>query len=190
MNVLGIAGSLRQRSFNRLLLHAAVTCAPARMKVRVHDDLAAIPSFNEDLEDATGGGPASVRELRRLVLEADGLLIATPEYNHSIPGVLKNAIDWLSRASPHSVLEGKPVAVIGASAGSWGTRLAQGALRLVLYATESPVLPAPALFVRDAASAFDASGRLVHPRTEEQLRALLAAFADWIPLVSRSPART
>ena len=159
-------------------------CAPPGMRVDVYRSLAEIPSFSEDVEAETGGGPESVQTLRRRVRQADGLVIATPEYNPSLPGVLKNAIDWLSRPDANHVLRGKPVAITGVSGGPWGTRLAQAALRQILYATESTVLPAPALFLREAERLVDESGRLADPRTEERLRALLAAFASWIPLVS------
>jgi chromate reductase len=182
--VLALCGSLRRRSYNRAMLVAAGECAPAGMAVELYDALAAVPLFDEDLEGATGGGPEAVRRLRASVAAADGLLIATPEYNQSIPGVLKNAIDWLSRPGPEEVLVGKAVAVIGASGGPWGTRLAQTALRGVLYATESRVLPAPALFVREAAGLMDDAGRLVHARTRERLAALLAAFGVWIAAVA------
>jgi chromate reductase len=183
--VLAIAGSLRRGSFNRRLLEAAAGVAPADISVRVHSGLGSVPLFDEDLELATaaGGGPPPVRDLRQQVAEADGLLIATPEYNQSIPGVLKNAIDWLSRPLPGEVLAGKPVAVIGASGGSWGTRLAQSALRHTLNATESLVMPSPALFVRTAASLFDGEGRLVDRPTRERLAAVMAAFSAWIDRV-------
>src|SRR5207237_7270834 len=139
--VLAIPGSLRRHSFNRLLLRAATECAPADVEVELYDELATIPLFNEDLEQATPGGPPAVQHLRELVTSADGLLIATPEYNQCLPGVLKNVIDWLSRPAPNEVLVDKPIAVIGASSGRWGTRLAQSTLRHVLVATEALVLP-------------------------------------------------
>jgi len=182
-HVLGIAGSLRQGSYNRRLLHAAARCAPAGLELTVYDDLASIPPFDEDLETASEGGPASVRRLREHARSAQGLLIATPEYNWSIPGVLKNALDWLSRPAPDEVLAGKPVAVIGATGGSWGTRLAQAALRQVLTATEAAVLPAPALFIRDAGRLFPPGGELTDAPTIERLRAVLDAFAKWIELL-------
>jgi len=177
-NILSIAGSLRCMSFNRLLLDAAAQDAPAGLKI-VQYEISSIPLFNEDLEQQAGG-PESVQRLRLAAAESDGLLIATPEYNWSIPGVLKNAIDWLSRASPEEVLAGKPVAIVGASSGPWGTRLAQAALRQVLTSTESLILPSPALFVRNAASAFDDSGRLTDQKVRAQLSALLGAFEEWI----------
>lgn len=179
-SVLAIPGSLRRGSFNRLLLAAAVESAPAGMSIRVHEGLASIPLFNEDLEQTASGGGDVVRRLRREIAAADGLLIATPEYNQSLPGVLKNAIDWLSRPAPDEVLAGKPIAVIGASSGRWGTRLAQSALRQVLNATESLVMPRPAMYVREAKGLFDADGRLSDQPTREVLEAVLAAFASWI----------
>ena len=147
------------------------------MTVTVYDDLASVPLFDEDREAA--GELEPVRRFRRAVAAADGLLIASPEYNQSVPGVLKNAIDWLSRP-PEEVLAGKPVAVIGATPGPWGTRLAQKELRHVLTATGSFVLPAPAIYIRGAASLFDENGRLTDPATRERLGRLLAAFAEWI----------
>jgi len=137
MVILAIPGSLRRRSFNRMLLEAAVECAPEGMNIAIAG-LEGIPVFSEDLEAA--GEPEAVVVLRGRVERAEGLLIATPEYNQSIPGGLKNAIDWLSRRE--EVLVRKPVCIVGATAGPWGTRLAQAALRQVLGATESLVMPA------------------------------------------------
>lgn len=177
--ILGLAGSLRRGSFNRRLIETAAELAPPALEVHVYTGLASIPLFDEDLEAATGGGPEAVRRLRREVAAADGLLIATPEYNQSLPGVLKNLLDWLSRVAPDEVLAGKPVAVIGATAGRWGTRLAQNALRQVLYATGSLVLPAPNLYAASAEHLFNEE-RLADPATRDQLAAVLAAFAGWI----------
>lgn len=183
-HVLAICGSLRKRSFNRALLVAASENAPQGMTIEIVETLGTIPLFDEDLEQATGGGTHSVRLLRERVAKADGVLIGTPEYNQSVPGVLKNAIDWLSRPAPDEVLSGKPVAIIGATGGPWGTRLSQTTLRQVLYATGSPVLPMPALFVREAAKLIDDSGRLTDSRTLDQLRSLLNSFQRWITLIT------
>ncbi len=183
--ILAIAGSLRLGSWNRRLLKAAAACAPAGIVISVYDDLASIPMFNEDLEQETNGGPDAVRQLRLDVAFADGLLIATPEYNQSIPGVLKNAIDWLSRAAPDEVLAGKPVAIVGASGGRWGTRLAQHALRQTLIATESLIMPTPALFIRDVNGMFDDAGRLSDMPTRDSLQAVLDSLANWIDVVAR-----
>jgi len=126
-----------------------------------------------------------VHRLRREVAAADGLLIATPEYNQSIPGVLKNTLDWLSRESPVELLAGKPVAVVGATAGRWGTRLAQSVVRQVLAATGARAMSAPQLYAAGAAALFDDEGRLTDAATRRQLAAVLAAFAEWIDMVGK-----
>ena len=180
MTVLAIPGSLRRASYNRALLRAAKDLAPPQMSVVVYEELGSIPLFDEDVEAETGGGPESVRRLRDRIEAADGLLISTPEYNHSVPGVLKNAIDWLSRPAPREVLAGKCVAIIGASGGPWGTRLAQSALRQILYATECIALPRPALFIRTAGALFDETGQLTDATTRERLASFVAAFAAWM----------
>jgi chromate reductase, NAD(P)H dehydrogenase (quinone) len=187
LKVLAIAGSIRTGSLNRRLLEAAAELAPAGMSLSIAD-LELIPLFSEDLEHAGAPGFDAVQRLRAEVAQADGVLIATPEYNQSIPGVLKNAIDWLSRPLPEEVLAGKPVAVIGASAGRWGMRLAQAATRQVLYATESLVLPRPALYLREATALFDAQGGLMDATTRESLAELLRAFARWIELLPETRA--
>lgn len=171
---------MRHGSWNRRLLEAAVAIAPADMTISVYGELASIPMFNEDLEQEADGGPDAVRQLRLDVASADGLLIATPEYNQSIPGVLKNTIDWLSRAAANEVLAGKPVAIMGASGGRWGTRLAQHALRQTLVATESLVMPTPALFICDADDLFDDSGGLNDMLARDSLHAFLTSLASWI----------
>lgn len=174
-HLLAIAGSLRRDSFNRRLLEAASHCAPPGVNVRIYAALGRVPLFNEDDEAAAfAAGP--VRELTDSVAAASGLLIATPEYNHSLPGVLKNALDWLSRPLAREVLREKPVAVIGASAGSWGTRLAQAALRQVLFATESRVLAGPALYLARADAAFDGDGCLTHAGVCAALRQILESL--------------
>jgi NAD(P)H-dependent FMN reductase len=186
LRFLAIAGSVRAGSYNRRLLAAAAALAPEGIAVDVHDELAALPFFDEDLEGATAGGPPAVRALRDAVRRADGLVIATPEYNHSIPGVLKNGLDWLSRPGPDEVLAGKPVAILGATVGRWGTRLAQSQLRQVLAACEALVLPAPSVFIADAPRVFDADGRLRDASTIAAIRALLVALARWCGEIRRS----
>ena len=140
MIVLGIAGSLRQRSYNRGLIRAAVAVAPAGVTVRILD-LAEVPLYNQDVEDA--GEPRSVVTLKGEIGAADALLIATPEYNHGIPGVLKNAIDWASRPRRTSPLLDKPVAVMGASPGRGSTARAQAQLRDAFVFTGACVMPLP-----------------------------------------------
>lgn len=176
LTVLTVPGSLRQGSYNRSLLSAATTVAPATLQLR-QADLHDVPLFDEDREDVDQGGPV-VQQLRRQVGGADALLVATPEYNQSIPGVLKNAIDWLSRPTPQRVLDGKPVAVIGATPGPWGTRLAQQATRHTLAATGCIVMTSPSLFVRDAANVFD-DGLLVDDATASRLGDVVTALEAW-----------
>lgn len=183
-HVLCLAGSLRRNSWNRRLLRVAAATAPAQLALDVYDDLAGVPLFDEDLEQREPAGPAGVRALRAAVAAADGLLIATPEYNQSLPGVLKNTLDWLSRESPDGeVLLDKPVAVIGASAGPWGTRLAQTAVRQVLHACGAVVMPTPTLFMASAAAHFDADGQLDATATQS-LQRLVLAFGLWIDRVT------
>jgi chromate reductase, NAD(P)H dehydrogenase (quinone) len=179
--VLCLAGSLRRDSWNRRLLAVAARIAPNGLELSLFDELAAVPMFNEDTEHEE---PTTIHSLRSAVATADGLLVATPEYNHSFPGVLKNAIDWLSRGSK-SVLVDKPVAVIGASAGRWGTRLAQAALRQVFTATEARVMPAPMLFLAQANDSFDVDGELCDPKLANALSGVTEAFRNWIILQSR-----
>jgi chromate reductase, NAD(P)H dehydrogenase (quinone) len=178
--VVALAGSLRRGSYNRLLLVAAAELAPPSLVVVPFDELGALPIFDEDHERDL---PPPVDRMRRAVIVADGILIATPEYNQSIPGGLKNALDWLSRFD--GVLAGKPAAVIGATVGRWGTRLAQRTVREVLHATESLVMPSPALNVSGAARMFDPDGRLTDPPTRETLIAVLVDFAAWIRATRR-----
>ena len=182
--ILGLAGSLRRGSYNRLLLEAAMASQHPGLAIEIFDDLSAVPLFNQDLERPLQEAPDGVRRLVDATTRADGLLIATPEYNHSIPGVLKNAIDWLSRSSVGEPLIGKPIALMGASSGQWGTRLSQAALRQTLTSTEALVMPAPMLFVREAARIYDDSGRLVDERTRTSLAALLDALARWIDMTN------
>ncbi len=170
--IVGIAGSLRKGSYNAALLRAAKEVAPAGVNLDIAP-IAGIPLYDGDLE--TGhGSPAPVAELKGRIAAADGLLLATPEYNHSIPGVFKNAIDWLSRPPKDiaRVFGDKPVAIMGATPGAGGTRLAQAAWLVVLRALGTRPWFGKQLYVAGAANVFDADGRLV----DEKVRALLAEF--------------
>ena len=177
LTVLGIAGSLRRGSFNRGLLRAAAEVAPAGMRLVTHE-LDLVPLFNADLEDL--GDPEPVARLKEAIAGADALLIATPEYNHCVPGVLKNAIDWASRPSRRSVLTNKPVAIMGAATGGGGTARAQAHLRDGLAYTNGLVLPQPEVLVPFAASRFDEAGNLHDPETSEAIRDLLVSLAAWV----------
>lgn len=180
--VLGIPGSLRRESYNRSLIKAAVTLTPPHVSLSAYESLDTIPVFNEDLEHPP---PAGVVSLREAVASSDGLLIATPEYNQSVPGVVKNMIDWLSRCAGPAGLAGKPVAVIGVTTGAWGTRLAQTQLRQVLTSTQALVLAQPTLFLRDATTLFDEDRNLADKSARRQLHELLVSFDRWVRMVSR-----
>jgi len=175
--IVGVAGSLRQGSYNQALLRAAQQLAPSALEIGIHG-LSEIPLFSEDVERA--GIPAAVARLREAVAEADGFLVATPEYNHGVPGVMKNAFDWLSRPPGRSVLNGKPSAIIGASPGLTGTARAQSQLRQSFVFTNSPVLPQPEVLVGRAHEKFDSDGRLTDDTTRKFLVLFLEEFAHWI----------
>jgi chromate reductase len=187
LRIVGIAGSLRRGSWNRRLLEAARGLAPAGLHVDLVD-LADIPLYDGDL-DTDDRRPESVRRLKQLVAEADGVLFATPEYNHSVPGVLQNAIDWVSRPAMKSPLAGKPVAIMGSSPGALGAARAQQQLKLVLMSTLAQVMPHPGVSVGMVAEKFDESGNLVHEPTRQFLTAFLAQLADWIRHVGHPATR-
>jgi chromate reductase len=174
--VLGIAGSLRKASFNRGLIRAAIEAAPSGMVVTPFE-LGAIPLFNADIEAL--GDPEPVAALKAAIAGADALLIASPEYNHCVPGVLKNAIDWASRPARRSVLSGTPMAIMGASTGAGGTARAQAHLRDGLAYTNGYVLPLPEVLVPFATERFDADGNLIDGDTRQQVRDLLVALEAW-----------
>ena len=169
MRILGIAGSVRRGSHNRRLLRAAGEALPPGADLLEWDGLAAIPAFDEDLELDP---PAPVRDFMELIEEADALLIATPEYNASVPGGLKNALDWASRPFPDNVLRDKPSAVIGASTGLFGAVWAQAEVRKALKASGAHVLESE-LPVGMADSAFDPDDTLADPELTARLGDLL-----------------
>lgn len=184
--VVAVAGSLRAGSLNRRLVGVTPGLAPPGMDLEVWDDLRSVPLFDEDLEAAEPSGPGGVAEIRGLVADHDGLLIATPEYNQSVPGVTKNFVDWLSRPDEGSVLNEKPVAIVGATTGPWGTRYAQKELRHALTAAGAIVMPQPMFFLPMAEQVFDPSGRLTDRDAVRRLRHLLQSFRRWIELVAAS----
>jgi chromate reductase len=169
MRILGIAGSLRRGSHNRRLLRAAGAALPPGVELVEWDGLAGLPAFNEDHENAP---PEPVRAFLAEVAGADALLIATPEYNASVPGALKNALDWASRPFPDNVLRYKPCAVIGASTGLFGAVWAQAEVRKALKASGAHVLDSE-LPVGMADEAFSADGALADPELTARLRDLL-----------------
>jgi chromate reductase len=174
--ILGFAGSLRRASYNRGLIRAASELAPAGTLVDVFD-LDDLPLYNQDVEDA--GEPPSVVAFKRAIARADALLVATPEYNHGVPGVLKNAIDWASRPRVTSPLRDKSVAVVGASPGNGSTARAQAQLREAFVFTGACVMPQPELLIGAAASHFDDDGNLTDPALRTSLLELVEALRAW-----------
>jgi len=166
MKVLGISGSLRRDSYNTKLLRSAEELLPAGVEYERWDGLKAVPPYDED--DDVQPAPAAVAELRNAIEEADAILIATPEYNSSIPGLLKNALDWASRPVATNPLRNKPVAVVGASAGAFGAVWAQAELRKVLAAIGARVVDAE-VAVGHAPTRFDEDGRLEDESLQQQL---------------------
>jgi len=178
--IVGIAGSLRKGSLNAALLRAAARAMPAGSTLE-HATIAGIPLYDADLE-AAQGIPALVASLKDRVAAADGLLLVTPEYNNSIPGVLKNAIDWLSRpdADIPRVFGGKRVALIGASPGGFGTILSQNAWLPVLKTLGTDLWAGKKLLVSRARTVFDEAGNLTDPKVAEQLTAFLQGFVAFV----------
>jgi chromate reductase len=174
--LVGISGSLRRGSFNTALLRAFGEAMPddARLELRHVRDL---PLYDEDRAEPE---PPAVDALRRAIDGADGVVIATPEYNHSIPGVLANAIDWCSRPAFRSPLAGKPVAMLSASLSPVGGARAQTILRLVLGSTLAEVFPHPELTVGRAAGSFDEKGRLIDEALARRLAKFTASFVAWV----------
>jgi chromate reductase len=185
MRVLGISGSLRSGSYNARLLRAAAQVLPPEAGLELWQGLASVPPYNEDEEGLAT--PRPVSELRRTVAEADAVLIATPEYNGSVPGQLKNALDWLSRPVGDSALHNKPVAVIGASTGMFGAVWAQAELRKVLSTIGARVVDAE-LPVARAGEAFGPNERLADEDLQDQLESLLDQLVQLVAERERSSA--
>jgi chromate reductase len=176
VSILGIAGSLRQGSFNRATLRAAQELAPDGMRIDSFD-IAPIPLYNEDVRQQ--GFPSPVEDLRARIKAADGILFVTPEYNYSIPGVLKNAIDWASRP-PEQPFDGKPIGIMGASGGALGTARAQYHLRQCFVFLNGLVMNRPEVMVPAAQTRFDAAGKLTDQATRDFIAAHLLAFKAWV----------
>ena len=176
--VLGVVGSLRRESFNRRLLRAAETLAPERLCITVAPDLIRLPLFDQDLE--VDGLPADVEAMQRQIRAADGVLLATPEYNFGVPGPVKNFVDWASRPPGRGPLVGKPVALIGASTGRvGGTVQSQGQLRVSLAVIGAHVLPSPPVLVSEATTRFDGD----HLVDEMSVKVLGLALSRFLGLI-------
>lgn len=175
VNILGFAGSLRKESYNKSLLRAAFELVPEGAKLESFD-LEGIPPFNQDLENQL---PQKVKEFKSKIREADAILIVTPEYNYSIPGVLKNAIDWASRPYGDNAFNGKPVAVMGASVGMLGTGRAQYDLRRSFVFLNMYPINQPEVMVPFAHEKIDKGGKVTDPKTREKIKELLVSLMAW-----------
>ena len=180
VRILGIAGSLRRNSYNRAALRAATELAPEGASIETFE-LDGIPGFNEDEEQ---NPPAKVVELKRLVRAVDAILFVTPEYNYSVPGVLKNAIDWASRPYGDSAWNGKPAAIMGASIGAIGTARAQYHLRQMMVFLNMFPVNQPEVMIANASQRFDAQGNLTDEATKNFIRQLLQGLVDWTRRIS------
>jgi chromate reductase, NAD(P)H dehydrogenase (quinone) len=179
--ILGIAGSLRKESFNRGLLRAAQGLTPEGARIDVFE-INDIPSFNQDDE---GNPPAKVAELKQRVRSADAILIVTPEYNYSVPGVLKNAIDWASRPYGDSAWNGKPVAIMGATVGTIGTARAQYHLRQMFVFLNMYAVNQPEVMLANAHKHFDEQGNLTDETAKKLIRQLLEELVNWTKRLQR-----
>ena len=182
IKVLGICGSLRQGSYNRMALKAAGENLPLGMTIEAFDKLAEIPLYNEDVR--AKGFPPAVAELRAKIKAADALLFVTPEYNFSMPGVMKNAIDWASRP-PDQPFAGKPAAIMGAGAGMAGTAHAQGDLRRSCVFLDIHPINKPEVRIGQAHTKFDADGGLTDEAARGFIRDMLVALVSWTRQISR-----
>ena len=175
VHILGFAGSLRKQSYNKAILAAAVETVPDDASLEVFD-LEGIPPFNQDIELQP---PDKVKEFKAKIRAADAILIATPEYNYSIPGVLKNAIDWASRPYGDNAFDGKPVAVMGASVGTLGTARAQYDLRRSFVFLNMLPVNQPEVMVSFAQDKVNSDGRVTDEKTRKRIRELLQSLATW-----------
>jgi chromate reductase len=175
IKILGFAGSLRKDSYNKSLLRAALELVPKDAELEPFD-LEGIPPFNQDLENQP---PEKVKEFKAKIRAADAILIVTPEYNYSIPGVLKNAIDWASRPYGDNAFEHKPVAIMGASIGAMGTARAQYHLRQCFVFLTCFALNQPEVMVPFAQEKIDKDGKLTDQKTRDKIRELLESLVAW-----------
>jgi len=175
VRILGIAGSLRRDSYNRATLRAAMELAPEGASIEIFE-LDDIPAFNQDDEQ---NPPAKIVELKQRIREVDAILFVTPEYNYSVPGVLKNAIDWASRPYGDSAWNGKPAAIMGASVGAVGTARAQYHLRQMMVFLNMFPVNQPEVMIGNASERFDAQGNLTDEASKGFIRQLLQNLVDW-----------
>jgi chromate reductase len=186
IRILGIAGSLRRESYNRAALRAATQLVPEAVTIDIFE-LDDIPGFNQDDEQ---NPPAKIVELKRRIREADAILFVTPEYNYSVPGVLKNAIDWASRPYGDSAWNGKPAAIIGASVGAIGTARAQYHLRQMMVFLNMFPINQPEVMIGNATRSFDDQGNLTDETAKKLIRQLLQNLLDWTRRIAPEPQGT
>lgn len=183
IKVLAFAGSLRKGSYNKALVRCAIEVAPPNVAIEVFD-LEGIPIYNSDIENTP---PQRVTEFKNKIREADALLIATPEYNYSIPGVLKNALDYASRPVVGNPLEGKPVAIMSASTGRFGGARAQYHLRQTFVFLNMHPINRPEVMLSDAAHNVDENGKVTNEQTKQLIKQLLEALAQWTIQLKQKP---
>ena len=186
LRILGIAGSLRKDSYNRATLRVAQQLVPVDGVIEIFD-LAPIPLYNQDQEK---NPPQIVVDLKSAIRSADAILFSTPEYNYSVPGVLKNAIDWASRPFGDSAWKDKPVAVMGASPGELGSARAQYHLRQVLVSLNMHCLNTPEVMIAKASERFDSRGMLVDQKANDLIRQLLQGLIEWTRRLQPVPVPT
>lgn len=175
INILGIAGSIRKNSFNKATLRAAQALMPEGAELRTIE-IDTLPLFNEDIEK---NPPQAVTDLKRSIKEANGILLVTPEYNYSVSGVLKNAIDWASRPYGDSAWVAKPALIMGASVGLFGSARAQYHLRQICVSLNMHVLNQPEIMIAKAAEKFDREGNLIDDSTKEHIQKAMKALIEW-----------
>ena len=175
IKILSIAGSLRKGSFNQAALRAAAELVPDRAKIAIYD-IDGFPGFNQDMDQDP---PAKVKEFKQRIRDADAVLFSSPEYNYSIPGVLKNAIDWASRPYGDSAWDGKPAAIMGVSPGNIGTARMQYHLRQVMVFLNMFPLNRPEVMIGNADEKFDENGILTDEKTKEFIRKMLVSLVEW-----------
>jgi chromate reductase len=184
IRILGIAGSIRRGSYNQAALRAAKLLVPEGAEIDIFD-LHEIPMFNQDNEQ---NPPAPVVELKKRIRIADAVLMVTPEYNYSVPALLKNAIDWASRPHADNAWSGKPAAIMGAAPGGIGTARAQYHLRQIFVYLNLFAINEPEVMITDAANRFDAEGNLTHEPTKQFIRDLLISLVEWTRRISPAAA--
>ena len=182
IEILAFAGSLRKGSYNKAVLRAVKELAPESLNIQIFD-LKGIPLYNADVE--AQGDPERVREFKEAIRGADGLLIATPEYNHGVSGVTKNAIDWASRPAKNAPLNEKPVGILGASPGMTGSARGQSQLRQAFEFTNSYCMPQPEILVYRAHEKFDEEGNLTDEATRKFLGKYVEALYEWVNKFTR-----